>query len=325
MQQAIDAMEITDGCGQPEDPQKETPAESIDSYTESTTTGPPPCVRCGELKIPELMSSTTRRKKLKQLSELIVQLIDPEYCESCHSLSGQLKTFSRPSRLTWYGSSGAEAEELLFRSTFEMRRDPIQSNLKLEFDDVAKKIEENYILWREEGRRFLHTKSLRFSACIVPPQPDYAAVSAWLKHCSENHTHCQARSSDALRSIYLIDVTIRSLVPYPTTDVCCDYCALSYVWGGVQQQTMGLGPLPTLPQVIEDSMIVVKSLGKQFLWVDSICIDQSDAGEKRRGIGECRLHDIDSTAEPYQRRCIPSSSVHLQQSSHSGAEVPTMG
>lgn len=43
----------------------------------------------------------------------------------------------------------------------------------------------------------------------------------------------------------------------------CDYIALSYMWGGVEQPSHKLGEiLPTVPATLEDAMIVVRNLGK---------------------------------------------------------------
>ena len=65
--------------------------------------------------------------------------------------------------------------------------------------------------------------------------------------------------------------------------------ALSYVWGGVQQDIPNAGKpgaaLGSLPRTVEDAMLLVKSLGKQYLWVDSVCISQSDEKEKLEHMG----------------------------------------
>ncbi|KAH8880980.1 heterokaryon incompatibility, partial [Thozetella sp. PMI_491] len=66
-----------------------------------------------------------------------------------------------------------------------------------------------------------------------------------------------------------------------------DYIALSYVWGPAPRKYLTkpntvLGPLP---QAIEDAMEVVRNLGKRFLWVDAVCIDQDDPSHKETQIG----------------------------------------
>ena len=52
--------------------------------------------------------------------------------------------------------------------------------------------------------------------------------------------------------------------------------ALSYVWGDAKQDIPDAGKQDTklgkLPQTIEDALTLVKAMGKEYLWVDSICI-----------------------------------------------------
>jgi len=64
--------------------------------------------------------------------------------------------------------------------------------------------------------------------------------------------------------------------------------ALSYVWGGVVQPSYQLGSqMPgNLPQTIQDAIDLVRTLGKRYLWVDSLCIDQVDKKDKERQIGK---------------------------------------
>ncbi len=84
-----------------------------------------------------------------------------------------------------------------------------------------------------------------------------------------------------LRDIRLVDVSNRQIVNYP--GLPCEYIALSHVWGGITLKSfkrVTILPRP-LPQTIEDVMAFVGKLGKQFLWVEPICIDQRDDKDKR--------------------------------------------
>jgi hypothetical protein len=81
-----------------------------------------------------------------------------------------------------------------------------------------------------------------------------------------------------------IDCLSRNIVKITPDDL---YFALSYVWGAPHPETSspkGKDPVKGLqigiPQVIEDAMTVVKSLGKRYLWVDKYCIDQHDDVDK---------------------------------------------
>jgi hypothetical protein len=117
----------------------------------------------------------------------------------------------------------------------------------------------------------------------VSDRPNYFSIVQWLHDCTDRHPDCRPRPSLNLHSITLIDVNARRLVQYPQTiDGDCDYIALSYVWGNsIQHSLQRSDSLPKrLPRTIEDALAVVKKLGKKYLWVDSICIDQSSAAEK---------------------------------------------
>lgn len=111
-------------------------------------------------------------------------------------------------------------------------------------------------------------------------------VEEWLSTCLRLHGHgCSPVYTENLQGIRLIDVMEpHTVICYPERG--CEYVALSYVWGGVVQKSFRLGSiLPRLPQTIEDAIACVRSLGKRYLWVDSVCIDQLDGKEKRDQIG----------------------------------------
>ena len=80
------------------------------------------------------------------------------------------------------------------------------------------------------------------------------------------HTHavqCQPIFHPDLLTTRMIDVTIRKVVPCPPQ---CGYLALSYVWGGVVPSPDALEN-NSLPQTIEDAIIITQKLGKRYLWV----------------------------------------------------------
>jgi len=67
------------------------------------------------------------------------------------------------------------------------------------------------------------------------------------------------------------------------------YLALSYCWGGPQEITTTSATLETyisslpadLPGTIKDAILVTRSLGFRYLWVDALCIIQDDDSDKR--------------------------------------------
>ena len=123
---------------------------------------------------------------------------------------------------------------------------------------------------------------------VNPDRLDLRIVKNWLSSCGRLHPlTCSPSRSKHLEKIFLIDVNSRSIIPYPSSG--CEYLALSYVWGGVQQDVPDAGKpgttLGRLPRTVEDAMLLVKSLDKQYLWVDSVCINQSDEKEKLEHMG----------------------------------------
>ncbi|KAI9695283.1 MAG: hypothetical protein M1820_008745 [Bogoriella megaspora] len=113
-------------------------------------------------------------------------------------------------------------------------------------------------------------------------------VESWLSTCGELHpVTCNINQDENVKLITLIDVESRKLVSFPPGG--CEYLALSYVWGDADQQVSGAGVSGTrlgkLAKTIEDAMTFVKMLGKRYLWVDSVCIQQENHAEKLAQIG----------------------------------------
>jgi hypothetical protein len=80
----------------------------------------------------------------------------------------------------------------------------------------------------------------------------------------------------------------------------CEYAVLSYVWGGTnfltlqrdnisQLETPGSLASVTLPKTIDHAMQVTRSLGLDWLWIDSLCIIQNDPVDQARLIGHMDL------------------------------------
>ncbi|KAG6371920.1 heterokaryon incompatibility protein-domain-containing protein [Boletus reticuloceps] len=115
---------------------------------------------------------------------------------------------------------------------------------------------------------------------VDPQTCDYSLIRGWLRRCNDQHPiTCRPFMSEGLKQIKLIDVETRQIVAYPPDG--CDYIALSYVWGGVQQSSFRLGDmLPTVPETLEDAMAVTRNLRKRYFWADSLCIEQGNNEEK---------------------------------------------
>ena len=134
----------------------------------------------------------------------------------------------------------------------------------------------------------------------------YDLVKSWLwKCCAQHKAECQKGDAAAILTldIYLIDVNTRNFVRRRTGD---RFVALSYVWGKCQRTASvsvpydytwqdrdeddQTGPeftqeLPTyIPETMVDAMIFVNRIGERYLWIDQLCIDQTNHEEKQRQI-----------------------------------------
>lgn len=134
-----------------------------------------------------------------------------------------------------------------------------------------------------------HSRARMGALLVNPVELDIERVIDWLSECENRHPRiCQPTWNEKLVQIFLVDVKARRVVGYPSAK--CDYIALSYVWGGVDQSISVAGKaggslsMP-LPATIEDAISLVNALGKQYLWVDSICINQMNQAEKLKQIG----------------------------------------
>lgn len=125
---------------------------------------------------------------------------------------------------------------------------------------------------------------------IDPKALNINIIQDWLRTCDNLHTFkCSPSWTQEIPDLKLVEVTTRTIVKPPTHSF--QYLALSYVWGGVHQHAYQLGSkLADLPAVIDDAIHFTRLLGKQYLWVDSLCIDQSNEEDKERQIS--KMQDI---------------------------------
>ncbi|KAK3349536.1 heterokaryon incompatibility protein-domain-containing protein, partial [Lasiosphaeria hispida] len=109
-------------------------------------------------------------------------------------------------------------------------------------------------------------------------------IRGWVHDCETSHEACRLQTTNTLAScnMRVVDVTQRAVISYDIQERP-DYVALSYVWGGAKQTPVVLNvPFPgKLPRTIEDAMEVTRGLGKRYLWVDGLCIDQNNEEHKR--------------------------------------------
>ncbi|KAH7399683.1 hypothetical protein BKA66DRAFT_406996 [Pyrenochaeta sp. MPI-SDFR-AT-0127] len=102
----------------------------------------------------------------------------------------------------------------------------------------------------------------------VRPQADFGLIRSWLNRCRCLHSNCARRKPnvETLEGFRVIDCRTSPLeiIDRPWSE---RYVALSYVWGNSSS-----GWAPTILDAVE----VTKRLGERYLWVDRMCIDQSN-------------------------------------------------
>ncbi|KAK7974491.1 hypothetical protein PG989_016339 [Apiospora arundinis] len=111
-------------------------------------------------------------------------------------------------------------------------------------------------------------------------------VQEWLNECQGAHGNCLPHGW-LLWVTKLIDCTNGRAVSVSNLETVPDYVALSYIWG--EPNTTSGKPAKekdrnALPQVVKDAILVTKSLGFRYIWVDRYCVEQEDKARKHEQI-----------------------------------------
>ena len=133
---------------------------------------------------------------------------------------------------------------------------------------------------------------------------DFDSVNRWISKCNQEHRGyggacCPTpfnlailpRAGKRQLDFRVIDVNTMCIVYAPLR---CRYIALSYIWGTRKKSRLVLtshneetlmqpGALAkargSIPNTILDAITVARKLRERYLWVDSLCLVQDDAGE----------------------------------------------
>ena len=140
---------------------------------------------------------------------------------------------------------------------------------------------------------------------------DYRETSRWLSDCEEFHgIECHPATKFGFvsrpRTLLVVDVHKQCLVQLPRHS---KYVAVSYVWGGAQLlhlnkdniddllQPNSLARSPYvggLPATIRDAIEVTREIGLQYIWIDSLCIQQDKPCETAYQVAN--MHNIFGSA-----------------------------
>lgn len=125
---------------------------------------------------------------------------------------------------------------------------------------------------------------------IIDPETFPISVARdWLSYCMKKHRYCDRHeTSSRLQHFHVFDCRLRKVVDWP---MGCRYVALSYVWA---KHTAGMSSQyhsrsEAFEKVIEDAITISQALGFRYLWVDKVCIDQSDHNDKLHQIKQMDL------------------------------------
>ncbi|KAL9627852.1 MAG: hypothetical protein Q9204_006288, partial [Flavoplaca sp. TL-2023a] len=116
-------------------------------------------------------------------------------------------------------------------------------------------------------------------------------IRQWVHSCNSRHDACRSPVLKTSRdkNIRLIDVQESRIISATLVE---KYVALSYVWGpatkpSLTRETLSQHFCPgklkdlMIPRTISDAIQLVKTIGKRYLWVDSMCIVQDDDNDKK--------------------------------------------
>ena len=109
-------------------------------------------------------------------------------------------------------------------------------------------------------------------------------AKAWLDECTNQHPECLSEQP-GYRTLptRVLEVSFESIRLLETHDMCGDYAILSHCWGPRPIITTKLQDIAircrnidfsTLSKTFQDAVLVTRSLGLKYLWIDSLCIVQ---------------------------------------------------
>ena len=120
--------------------------------------------------------------------------------------------------------------------------------------------------------------------------PDINLQSSWIDFCATHHKECGPIAAKPLPTRLLDTGKLSYEDPklVETVGQFGIYVTLSHCWGGwrglvtndsnYQNHLQGI-PLCSMPRTFRDAIQVVRELGWQYLWIDSLCIIQGNAAD----------------------------------------------
>ncbi|TGO61200.1 hypothetical protein BCON_0029g00430 [Botryotinia convoluta] len=117
-------------------------------------------------------------------------------------------------------------------------------------------------------------------------ETNFSIARNWIKTCSEDHDECPDMDEKPLPT-RVINVGSDDQEPFlvPTNHQMGRFIALSHCWGGSVEEEAKLTvekaelfknriPMSHLPANFVDAILITRSLGLEYLWIDCLCIIQ---------------------------------------------------
>ncbi|CAI6342437.1 unnamed protein product [Periconia digitata] len=159
--------------------------------------------------------------------------------------------------------------------------------------------------------------------CYNEPVDNFVLMKTWLNDCVHGHTQCKSKSSNEQprRLVNIADENMK-LVMTDTLPNLPHYATLSYCWGKkdfvrLTRETMTsfLECIPNeeLPKTFKDAVLITKTLGLEYIWIDALCIIQgesdhldwlSECGKMRSVYGKARVNLAATTATDAHGGCF---------------------
>ncbi|KAF2234190.1 HET-domain-containing protein, partial [Viridothelium virens] len=132
---------------------------------------------------------------------------------------------------------------------------------------------------------------------------------SWIHKCQRNHTKCVNSSNPSLPT-RVLDITGVStsksvLIRQSKLGETGRYACLSYSWGHAWSKdsfehlarSAYKKPLPVshLPATFNDAVEVARSLNLDYLWIDALCIWQTDSIDLQKELSKMNRYYRDST------------------------------
>ena len=139
----------------------------------------------------------------------------------------------------------------------------------------------------------------------VSSDESFAVARKWIHNCHTSHPDCEQSHKRKLptRVLCVADDSVR-LIETNGLEDDRRYAALSYCWGGDQEQKTTIQnvrhrykdgiKLTELPKALRDAVNVTMQLGLLYLWIDSLCIVQDGEDDKKAEVA--KMADIYSGA-----------------------------